>query len=906
MMLGRVAERARLDELLAGARAGRGGALLVHGEAGIGKTVLLGHVAAADVRVLRGVGIESEAEVPYAGLHLLLYPHLDLLDVLPAPQAAALRIAFGLVEGPARERFLVGAATLSLLSELARESPLVCLIDDAQWFDQASADALLFAGRRLEAEPIAMVFAARDDTGRFAAHGIDTLPLTRLDQDSCTSLLNQHAGRLAEHLRARILSEARGNPLAIVELTTAVTEQRTDRAWSLPYEPLPVAERVQSTFQAQVNALPEATQRMLLIAAADGTANVELIMEAAGRLGLSAGDLEPAERARLVRVAGDALTFRHPLIRAAVYQGAPRAWTTDVHKALADSTPGGQDDDRRAWHLAAASAAPDEAVARELDRAAHRARQRGGSAAVAAALEGAARLSTDDALRAERLVGAARAAFDAGRLDRAAEFAEQGGRLTGDNRLVAEAVWIRGQVAYERESPATCAALCLQAAAPIVGSHPELAVSILTDAIGCAKDACVHDLVRDGIRRLQAVTLEPGSAQSPVRAGMVGLGELIEGRPTPQAVAATRELVAAARSGRVTGFVERVLAAYLALMIAADDDATRLMEALVAETRQQGSLSWLPYAQEPLAIAQLLRGEFRNAETTIAEAIALATELGQDTQAGIMNAIPAWLAAVAGDAAECRARAGTALRARASHPTNGALASWAVGVLDLAGGRFESAAEHLDGVCGGPAAHDFPIRAVPDHVEAAIRNRQPERAERHVAAFRDWARHTGRPHATALVHRCDALLAPGEEAEEHYAAAVRLHRSDSRLYDLARTSLLYGEWLRRWRRRTDARTRLTEALSAFEQLGATAWAERARTELAALGDRPVARSLDADPVARLTPQERQVARLAAAGLSNGDIAAQLFLSPRTVGHHLYRAYPKLGVTKRMELSRFTF
>jgi DNA-binding CsgD family transcriptional regulator len=911
VIVGRAPEQARIDELLAGARAGHGGSLVIRGEAGTGKTALLEYAAdaAGPLRVLRGIGIESETAVAFAGLHLLLHPYLDRIDALPDPQAVAMRTVFGLSDTPVRDRFLVGAGTLSMLSELAEAGPLVCLIDDAQWYDPPSADALLFAARRLRADPVALVFAARDGAPYFRAPGVDSMRLDALDRESSLALLNVHARGIAAPTRARILVEASGNPLAIIELTAALTARSgTGRTgWTLPVGPLPVADAVQDAFRAQIGELPEPAQQLLLLAAADDTADLGLLLRAGDRLGLGASDLQPAEQARLVDVDGNVLRFRHPLIRSAAYRHAPRAWVIAAHEALADSLPGSlpdslpsdDDADRRAWHRAAAATGPDEVVAAELDRVARRAQLRGGSAVVATAFERAAQLSGDPISKATRLAGAARAAYDAGWVDRAAECASQVEGLAGDPAIIAEATWIRAQVAYERDSPASCAALALSGSAPILGSHPELAVSMLTDAIGCAKDACEPGLLRRAADQLRAVRLAPDSAQRPVVDGLIGLGDFLDGI-SRQSVLAMRPLVAAVGQGQVTGSVERVLAGYSALIIGDDVAATGLLEALADDTRKHGSLGWLPYAQEPLAIAQLLRGRFRDAQTTVAEALAVSAELDQTTQHEILHSIPAWLAAIAGDAPLCRSLAERAIRVGTRHPTNAALATWALGLLDLAGGRLEAAADHLRAVCDGPARRDFVIRAVPDYISAAAHTGD---VAGHLRELEAWATATAQPHAVALVHRCKALLSPAKDAEAHFQTAVRLHESQDRPYDRARTQLSYGDWLHRQRRRTDARVQLADALSTFESLAATAWADRTRDELNALGDGPVVRAGDLGVTARLTPQELQVVRLAAAGLSNREIAAQLYLSHRTVGHHLYRAYPKLGISRRTELSR---
>lgn len=907
--MGRAPEQARIDHVLTEVRAGRGGALVIRGEAGAGKTALLQYAAdsAGELQVLRGVGIESETAVAFAGLHLLFHPYLDRIDALPGPQAAAMRTVFGLSDTPVRDRFLVGAATLSMLSELAEDGPLVCLIDDAQWYDPPSADALLFAARRLRADPVAVLFAARDGTTYLRAPGLDTLQVAALDRNSSVALLDAHAHGIAGPTRARILAEASGNPLAIIELTAALTAQTTrgGAAWTLPVGPLPVADAVQDAFRSQIGELPEPAQQLLLLAAADDTADLGLILRAGDHLGLDASDLQPGEQARLIDLTGDVVTFRHPLIRAAAYQHAPRGWRTAAHRALALSLTTDQDADRRAWHLAAAATGTDETVAAQLERVADRAQLRGGSASVATALERAAQLSLDPSRKATRFVGAARAAYDAGWVDRADECASLVAGLIDDPAILAEATWIRAQVAYERVSPARCAALALDGATPIVSSHPEQAVSMLTDAIGCAKDACDPDLVRRSADQLRAVTLPPGSVLQPVVDGLVGLGDFRDDI-TQQSVLAMRTLVSAARSGRIAGLVERVLAGYAALIIAEDVAATEILETLVADTRRDGSLGWLPYAQEPLAIAQLLRGQFRDAHTTIAEALVVSAELDQTTQHAIMHAIPAWLAAMAGDAVRCKALSEPTMQVQAQHPTNAALASWALGLLDLADGRHEAAADRLGGVCDGPAHRDFLLRAVPDYVEAATRVGQVNGPARHLQEFEVWASATAQPHAAALAHRCHALLDSGKGAEPHFEAALGLH-SHEWPYDRARTQHAYGAWLHRQRRRTDARTQLADALNAFESLGATAWANRTRAELNALGDSAVVRPGDGDTglAARLTPQELQVVRLAAAGFSNREIAAQLYLSHRTVGHHLYRAYPKLGITRRTDLDQLS-
>ncbi|GGT99175.1 ATP-binding protein [Actinomadura livida] len=890
MLVGRDRERERVAGLLEGARGGRSGTVVIRGEAGIGKTALLDQIAsdAGDMGLVRGAGIEAETELAFSGLHLMLHPYGDRFAGLPAQQAAALRSAFGLAEGPAGDRFLIGAATLTLLSELASDRPLLCLVDDAQWLDGASLDALLFAARRLGADPISMIFTVRDTARPFPDHGLDVLRLAGLDRAAARELVAAHAPALTVPVRERLLDEAAGNPLALIELANALGSEPARHAG-----PLPVGGRVQETFRRQLAALPDTARRLLLVVAADGTGDLGVVLRAAKALGLGPADLEPAEEAGLVVLDGADVRFRHPLIRAVTYQDAAHHRRLAVHDALAGALGGDEHADRRAWHLAAAATGPDEGAAAELERAAERAGRRGGTAAVAAAYERAARLSTDPEGKARRLVHAARAAYDAGRPDHATRLAAEAAHHTREDAVIAEAAFIRAQVAYERVSPAADAELALEGAGLIAGSDPEQAVSMLTEAVWSARDAGAHDLVRRSVELLRTVRLPPGSAKAPVTGGLIAYGRLIEG--APDAVPPIRALVQAALAGKVEDFVERVIAGYVGLLVAEDRAATTLLERMAADVRAEGAIGWLPYVLEPLAIGRLLLGDLHGADSAAAEGISLAADIGMDMQVTALRCVAVRLES---DPDRTRTEGPGVLRHAELHPANAALAAWGLGLLDLAGGHADAALVHLDAVCSGPARRDLLIRAIPDHAEAAVRAGRPELARVHLPAYEAWAAATSR---TAMVSRCRALLAGGNDADEHYRTALSLHGDHA--YDAARTRLLYGEWLRRRRRRTEARTELAAAEDAFTRVGATAWAERARTELEVLGDRPAARAGDSDPMKRLTPQEMQVVRLAAAGLSNREIAAQLYLSPRTVGHHLYKAYPKLGVTRRAELAR---
>ncbi|MEV0387757.1 AAA family ATPase [Nonomuraea sp. NPDC050643] len=893
MIVGRPLERSRLTRLVADAKDGRSRSLVLRGEAGIGKTALLDYAAAiADgMRVLRMVGIESEAEIPFAALQLMLAGDRHRFDTLPEPHAQALHAAFG-TGSASGDRLIVGAATLTLLSELAGDGPLLCLFDDVQWFDQSSVDALLFAVRRLHNDPIAAIFAVRDGERPFTASGIDDIRLPRLDHRDSARLLAS-IGFLPKEIADRVLLESGGNPLAIVELAA----NAAGGTLPAPVVPLAAAGRLEEHYRLQIRALPERTRLALLLAAADQGSEPLLFLAAARRLGLDASDLEPAERGRLIRVMSDAVEFRHPLIRAAAYQEAPFARRLEAHRTLADALSDPRDADRRAWHAAAAATGGiDDKVAAELERAAERAFGRGGPMGAARALERAAQLSGDRAVRARRLVAAARAAYDAGQLDRAAELATAGAALTQDPGEAAEAGWVRAQVAYERGSPAGASVLALDAVTPVLTADPVLAVGLLTEATWCARDAADEDLLSRCAERLRIVRGGP----TEIIGGLVGFTDLLRGRPEA-AVPPMRDLLHAAHTGGVEGSVERLTAGFMGVLIGADDIAVPLLDGHVATLRDQGALGWLPYAQEPLALALLVTGRFQDAAANVAEAMSLAAELGQDLQVVVLTAISAWLAAVRGEVAATRRQADLVLDDPRHHAMAAAQARWALALIDLMHGDPAAALDRLDDVCGGMCGWDVTIRAIPDLVEAGVRAGDPERARRHLTRLATWAEQTRSPVATALVLRCEALLSDGPEAGQRFEASLGVKGCGP--YDRARTRMAYGEWLRRNRRRSSARTELLEALAAFERIAAHGWRQRVRTELDALGgavpDPPAA----VGGVARLTPQELQVVRHAALGLSNREIAARLFLSPRTVGHHLYRAYPKLGISRRAELSQ---
>ncbi|MET8991658.1 AAA family ATPase [Nonomuraea wenchangensis] len=942
MLYGREAETDRIGRVLAEARQGRSGVLVLRGPAGIGKSALLELAAreAADtgMRTLRGVGIESETELVFAALHQLLRPGLDRLGRLPAPQADALAGAFGLAGATAADRFLVGLGALTLLSELAGEGPLLCLVDDAQWLDRSSADALLFAARRLEAEGVALILAMRDGGHALRPAGLPEIRLGGLGSADAATLLSETAGSLAPHVRDRILAESEGNPLALIELPAALTpEQRLGHIVPLAYHPgpLPLTERMQEVFQAQIQALPGPTRTLLLVAAAESTGDPGVVLAAARRLGVGTEAVEPAERAGLIRVDGQ-LAFRHPLIRAAAYQGEPFTTRLAAHRALAatltEPGPGpdaggqagrqaapeagqqagpeagpdaGPRADARAWHLAAACTSPDEAVAAELERAAERARRRSGLAATAAAYQRAAQLSPGPRDQVRRLIGAAEAAMDAGQLQRSRTLADRSALLTADPRERARLAGVRAAIEFEQGSPRAAHGILMTAAEPIAATDPVMAASLLAEAVRDAWFAGAPGLAGRAVERLHALDLPAGHPLQPVISALTGLAALLAGDPE-RGLPPIHAALAAARRFPPTAPGERLIIASMAFMVGDDETSLDLAARLADDCRNQGLVGWLPHALQNLASSQLYLGRFQEAGASAAEAMRIAEDTGQHHRVDHLQGVLAWLAAVSGDEGTCERLTG-AVRAHAiDHGNVSSLAwgVWAQGLLALGQGRTRAALDHLEAGLDGAVHHQLSTTLfVPDLVEAAVRCGEPERAKAPLARFGRWAAASGQPWARAVALRCRALTAASEEeAEACYAEAVGLHLSGGRPFEEARTRLLFGERLRRNRRKAEARIHLRQALDVFERAGAAPWAARSRAELRASGETATGARLPG-AAGLLTAQELQIVRLAARGATNRDIGARLFLSPRTVGYHLHKAFPKLGVASRTELAR---
>jgi DNA-binding CsgD family transcriptional regulator len=903
VLLGRDAERTRIADLLDEARGGRSGVLVLRGEPGVGKSALLADALerAEGMTVLSGCGIESEAQLPYAGLHQIVRPILDGLEHLPAPQARALGAALGLEAGVGDEWFLVSLAVLSLLAEAAERGPVLCVVDDAHWLDDASAESLVFAARRFDAEGIAMLFAAREGEARsFEAPGLDELWLTGLELDAAATLLEGVASAPpSAEARERLIEGTGGNPLALIELSSTLSESQLKGLEPLD-EPLPVGSRIEHAFLSRVQRLPEATQAILLVAAAEDTGTTATVVAAAERLGLELQALDEAEHAGLIQVRGPQLTFRHPLIRSAVHQAAPLSQRRAAHEALASVLATEADADRRAWHRAAASVEPDAAVADELEQAAQRAERRSGFAASSLAFERAAALSTDDEDQLRRLNGAVRGAWFAGRLERALVLLERARPFAAGTAERAEIDTWRGLIELNAGVPADAGDLLLAAASDLADDDPRRALYIF--GLACiASGYSGHGETVAAIAR-RAVDLH---ADDPV-AGFLsrfieGMGRYFGGDfgTAAKEFRAALELADdadAAASNAYRGVL--LLAGGAALFLGDDRDADRLNRRLAFRAREAGHLPLLTQALPRVALTEIARGHWTAAAASLNDGVRLARQGGQHQVVSHMLSVLALIAGVRGDDRECRSLAAESMELasarRLVHVAQ--TAQWALVALELGQGHTEQA---LD--CARQIT-ELPVRlwAAPDRIEAAVRAGSSDLAETWLAELESWAAGAAQPWAAATALRCRALLAGDtEEADRLFAAALAGYDGAARPFERARAELALGEFLRRTRRRREAREHLRSALTGFEALGAVAWAERARVELRASGQ--TARRREPSTRDDLTAQELQIARLVAEGMSNREVAAQLFLSPRTIDFHLRSVFRKLRISSRMQL-----
>jgi DNA-binding CsgD family transcriptional regulator len=906
VLYGRDAERDQIGALLKGARESRSAALVVRGEPGIGKTALLEDTRerATDMHVLSAHPVESEAELPFAALHQLLRPALGHVDRLPAPQAYALRVALGLEEGTAQERFLVFAACLSLLSELAERRPVLCVVDDAHWLDTASAEALLFVARRLDAEGIVMLFGAREgDVRSFEAVEIPSLLLGGLDADAASTLLERASdGAVAASVVDRLVAQARGNALALIELPHGLTHLQLAGEEPLPAT-LPLTRQVERIFLEQVRRLPEASQRLLLIAAADDSEDLGIVLGAAESAGVGAGSLDAAERSGLLSVHGTRIDFRHPLVRSAVYGAATSSERRAAHGALAGVIDAGKGDaDRRAWHLAASVVEPSDDVVQALEDAAARAEDKGGYMAAAKARERAAELASDESHRGRLLADAARCAGFAGADDEAVRLATAAGPLVQEAWHRAEIVRSLALARIRRGRPLDAVPLLLDAARQLASSDPAKALDLLLDATLGATDA-------DDVAAQSDICALGGSIEPPngdegaafVADFLGGLGAIVGG----DVARAVPLLERAVERGGVSNEPRHLLwAATAALFLGDDRRTTALLKRAESLARAQGAIGTLVYVLGTQTLQDFLEQRFDDAALGAADGEQFAREVGSENPLALFRGVLGCVSAIHGDDEKARSRAerGLAHATAQAHRSSLMFCVWALGLLDLGRGRWPDAYARLASVSSAPQSFLDSIRMqiVPDRIEAAVRASYDAEARGALEALEGWAAQSGAPWARPRVLSCRALVVGGDTAGEEYERALELAQG-TRPFDLARIHLLYGEHLRRVRRRADSRLHLRTALDLFERMRAAPWAERAASELRATGE--TARKRDLSAFDQLTQKEVQIARLVAEGMSNKEVAAQLFLSPRTIDYHLRNVFTKLGLTSRTQLAR---
>lgn len=899
--VGRTAECARIELLLDAARHGRSGAVLLRGEAGIGKSFLLRHAAdrATEMRVLEARGVESESELPFAALSELLRPSLDHLDSLSGEQSAALRGALALGPSEASDRFAVYTAVLSLLAATAEHAALLCLIDDAQWLDTASAEALVFAARRLEAEGVALLFAAREgEEAEFEARGLEHLHLGGLDHDAVADLLAVHAAEPpVPEVAERLARETVGNPLALVELSRLLSEGQLAGREPLG-EPLPAGASGERSFRRRVGALSEPARRALLLAAAEAGGDLGPILAAARALGVEASALEEAEAAGLVAVTEARLSFPHPLVRSAAYSCASPAERRAAHRALSETVG----DERRAWHLAAAAFGPDEEVARALERAADSALERRGYAAAAAALERAARLSPEEVPRAKRLFAAADAARHGGRSEQALRLLAGALEGASDPQLRAAIQHARGRIELFRGRAQAAHELLATEAVSVEPLGSDLAASMLADAaLASLLAGDAQGAVDTGRRAQRALQAKGGGAELITElilgTALYRVGQVREGLELVRSAAAIAE-------GDRLEPEYRVHAAHVLTWAGEYARARALLRRVIDEIRTTGALGVLPFALYASSGLDTRTGRWTSAYADASEAVRIASDTDNPFWRSHALGCLALVEAGQGRDEQCRAHAFEALAlARSLEIEYPREIGDALGLLELGLGRPDEAIRHLEPVMRiaveEPGKQPVLARAsLPDLVEAYVRSGRPPPKEL-VAGLAAPAAESA-PFC-ALAERCRGLLAGDEEFDARFTEALRLHALAGMPFATARTALSYGERLRRSGQRVDSRVQLRAARETFLRLGAQPWAERAERELKATGE--TVRRREASAAEELTPQELQIALVVARGATNREAGAALFVSPKTVEYHLGRVYRKLGVRSRTELAR---
>jgi DNA-binding CsgD family transcriptional regulator len=904
-LLDRRGERAAVDRVLDRARAGNSAVLVVRGEPGIGKTVLLDYAvsraAASDLRVVRAWGVESEMELAFAGLHQLCVPLLGRLELLPKPQRDALAVAFGMREGQAPDRFLVGLAVLSLLAASAEDQPLACVVDDAQWLDRASVQCLAFAARRLLAEPIALVFAVRGLGDDQELAGLPGLVVTGLgNAEARTLLASAVGGRLDAEVRDRIVAETRGNPLALRQLPRGLGPAELAGGFWLP-DPRPLASRIEDSFHRQFQSLPRETQRFLLTAAADPTGAMTVLWRAGELQGIPADAAAAAEAAGLVEL-GARVHFGHPLARSAVYRAAAPGDRREAHRALAEATDPEVDPDRRAWHRAHAAIGPDEEVAAELESSAGRAQARGGLAAAAAFLERAAALTPDPAQRAERALAAAQAKVQAGAFDAAVKLLAMAEAAPLDEFQRARVDLLRAQLAFAASRGSDASPLLLKAARRLERIDVDLARATYLDALNAALFAGRLASPGGTPQEVAAAARAAPRPSHPPRAPDLLLDGLAANFSEGYAAGSPLLRRALSAFDRETSAEEDLRWLWLACIAAVHlwdyDRWDTFSSRHVRLTREAGALSELPLALIQRVYTLLFAGE-------LVAAAALVEEVQVVTEATGSRLAPygdLCFAALRGREAEMSILA-TATKDEVVQRGEGlgiGLSDWATAVFNNGIGHCHKAMAAAEQASAYLVDVSVTVNwGLVELIEAAARCGLPERATDAVRRLSESTSASGSDWALGIEARSRALLSEGDTADRLYREAIERFGRTRMGAELARAHLVYGEWLRRENRRIGARDQLRVAYEMLTDMGMEGFADRARRELLATGE--TVRRRTVDTLTDLTAQEAQIAKLARDGRTNQEIGSQLFISPRTVEWHLRNVFAKLGITSRKDL-----
>jgi DNA-binding NarL/FixJ family response regulator len=857
----------------------------------------------ADLLVLKAVGAHTESALPFAHLHQLLQPVLGRLDGLPAVQGRAVRTALGLESGDDPDRFAIALGVLTLLADAASEQPLLCIVDDAQWVDAETLDAITFVGRRIEREPIGILLASnRPLAVERIAFPAPEITVNGLDRVASDALLIERAGSTpAPQVRAALWSNTGGNPLALIETLDALTAEQLQGSAALPDRP-EVGSALHQALLSRVDRLPASATALLLVAAAEDTGDLGCVMRACRTLSIDDDALATAELGGIVSITDGRIAFRHPMMRSTIYQNAPFGKRREAHLAIADCLAA--DDDRRAWHRASAVVGQDDVVADELETVATRAHQRGGHAAASVAWQRASDLTSDTAQAGRRMVAAAAEAWAAGQPQRCAGLLQRADPLANEPAVRTDLEHMRWLV----ESAVGDRRIAFQGMLAAATAISELDLSKSTQLVIDAGHLAWADADLAGMteiaRRLTDVTVPNSDPLAFNINVMLGLGSVLSG-DTAHGLPIVR---AAITSADPNDPVQLHIAGTAAMFVGDDHTSSRLLTDAIARLRRDSLLSRLPHTLSNLASLETWSGNPSTARMLATEGVELSREAGQAQHTAACLGILAWLAAMQGRQDDCETAGAEAVEIAARHRVRRpvALATWATAMLAVGQGRWVDAISPLETLANDQSPEYHPtvgLLSAGDLIETAHRIGRADVSMAALERLDRFVERSGTAWAAAVAARCRALLTDDDGADHHFTKALERHAAGSRRFDEARTRLLYGEHLRRDRRKSEARIQLRHAIDAFERLDAHPWADRARAELRATGE--TARKREPATMSQLTAQQLQIVRLVTEGASNKDVAGQLFLSTRTVDYHLRNVFTKLGITSRAELIRLS-